>query len=156
MVFLSSILIVATLYYLRTDGLIYATIIALTGELINIFLINSLTKSIKNEGKSQTRKVAEEYRQRLDTKKKAIQELELMQQESVDKLYKAGQTIKTYEDRITELEIQLGLEPSIKREAPAVEEEAPDQTAAPQEEPPQPKGMYDDLPPGSFKKDLPI
>ena len=94
MVFLSSILIVATLYYLRTDGLIYATIIALTGELINIFLINSLTKSIKNEGKSQTRKVAEEYRQRLDTKKKAIQELELMQQESVDKLYKAGQTIK--------------------------------------------------------------
>ena len=154
MVFLSSILIVVTLYFLRANGLIYATIIALTGELINIFLINTLTKSIKNEGKSQTRKVAEEYRHRLDTKKKTIQELELLQQESGDKLYKASQTLKTYEDRITELEIQLGIEPTIKREVHVVEKDDP--APAPQEEQPEPKGMYDDLPPGSFKKDLPI
>ena len=55
MVFFTSILIIAILYYLQADGLIYATIIALVAELINIFLTHTLTKTVENKMKIKNR-----------------------------------------------------------------------------------------------------
>nr|NJM03781.1 hypothetical protein [Desulfobacula sp.] len=47
MVFLTCIVIVSIFYYLQADGFIYVIIIAVLAELINIFMTQTLTKSIE-------------------------------------------------------------------------------------------------------------
>lgn len=152
MVFFTTILIVVILYYLQGDGLIYVTIIGLTGELLNIFMIHSLTKSVKRDGKVEARRVAEGFRHKLDTKKKAIQELEVIREDSVEKLYKANQTIAKLEGEIVALKKEL--------EARTVEppqEEDIEQTEAETEKKDQHPTLhdfFDDLPQGSQRKKI--
>ena len=100
MVFLTAICIVAVLYFLQADGLIYATIIALIAELINIFMTHTLIKSVEKRLKTQHRKIIEGYLKRLKVAKKNIKELETLQENAARKLYKANVTIKEYEAKL--------------------------------------------------------
>jgi hypothetical protein len=100
MVFFTSILIVLILYYLQADGLVYVTIIALTAELINIFMTHTLTKSVEKKMNIKFRRVLEGYKLRIKNNKKTIKELEKLQGEAGEKLYKANTKIKEFEEEL--------------------------------------------------------
>jgi len=100
MVFFTSILIVFVLYYLQADGLVFVTIIALTAELINIFMTHTLTKSVEKRLNTQHRRTLDGFAMRLKTSKKTIQEFEKAQENSVKTLYKANMKIKELEEEL--------------------------------------------------------
>ncbi len=100
MVFFTSILIVAILYYLQADGLIYVTIIAVVAELVNMFMTQTLTKSVEKKSNTKWGKMIEGYKSQVKAKDKTIKELEDIQEESVKKLYNANKKIKNYEEQL--------------------------------------------------------
>jgi hypothetical protein len=100
MVFFTSILIVITLYYLQSDGLIYVTIIALVAELINIFMTHTVTKAVEKRLTVQHRRILDGYKNRLKAKTKTIKEFERLQEDAVKKLYNANMKIKEYEQEL--------------------------------------------------------
>jgi len=143
MVFFTSVLIIAILYFLQSDGLIYAVIIALVAELINIFLTHTITKSVENKMKTRHRRAVEGYIKRIKVNKKTISELEDLQEKAAEKIYKANSRIKELEDALEENQIEL-------EKSTETTEEAPTKKAAKPEEPAQ--GYVDHLPDGSKKK----
>ena len=144
MVFFTSILVIAILYYLQSDGLIYATIVALVSELINIFLTHTLTKSVENKMKLRHRRAVEGYIKKIKSNKKTIAELEQLQEKAADKIYKANGRIKELEETLEQYQAEL------EKFAQPVQE--------PTEQPPEvptsedPKDYKDHLPDGSQKK----
>ena len=79
MVFLTAMLVIIIIYYLQADGLIYATIIALIAELLNIFMAHALTKSVEKKMQSRIRKLVDGYSKRIKANRKTIQNLERIQ-----------------------------------------------------------------------------
>lgn len=150
MVFFTAMLIVIILYYLQADGLIYATIIALIAELINIFMAHTLTKSVEKKMKAHTRRLVEGYSRRLKANHKTIQELEQIREDSVKNLYNANLKIKEYEAK---LEV-LGEKPAPSASPPPDKE--PPQKPSPKKKPDKKAKKFDDLPAGSNRKKLPI
>lgn len=127
MVFFTSILIVSILYYLQADGLIYVTVIAVIAELANMFMTQTLTKSVEKKLNTQWGKKAGDYKKLLAAKDKIIKDLEKVQEDSIQKLYTANKKIKEYEDQLgignAESEKQPPLPPTPKKkEKPEPEE----------------------------------
>ncbi len=162
MVFLTAMLVIIIIYYLQADGLIYATIVALIAELLNIFMAHALTKSVEKKMRARIRKLVDGYSKRIKANRKTIQNLERIQEESVKKLYNANVKIKEYEARLDVLEKSS---PDIA-EAPQypAPEKSPSETSTPTPPPmdtPSEKNsgrnqVYSDLPSGSNRKKLPL
>jgi hypothetical protein len=100
MVFFASILIVLILYFLQGDGLIYAVIVAIVAELINIFMTQTLTKSVEKKAASKYKKILINYKNKISALQKSIQEFKNAQEESVKVLYNANNKIKEYEEKL--------------------------------------------------------
>lgn len=150
MVFFTSVFIVSILYYLQADGLIYVTIIAVLAELINIFMTHTLTKSVEKKAANKFEKIAEAYKTKIAAQKRTIKQLEAIQEESIQKIYKANLKIKEYEEKLKPDESEI-LKPD---EVP--EQESPSQKKSVlikgKEEPKE----FIDLPSGSNRKKLPF
>ncbi len=147
MVFFTSIIIVAILYYLQADGLIYVTIIALCAELINIFLTHTLTKSVEEKMKTRHRRSVQGYLNRIKANKKDIAELEKLQEEAASKIYKANGKIKELEQQVEKLSGEASTPPISKKDQqkPKKEEAIPAKEAPPET----PADLRDHLPDGS-------
>lgn len=149
MVFFTSLLIVLTLYYLQTDGLIYVTIIAVVAELANILLTQTLAKAVEKKSASKFGKIITGYQAKIAAQKKALKELENIREESVKKLYKANLKIREYEERLDikgdddlEIDSAQDLDPPPAQDTPPAEQE---------KEKPE---KFVDLPSGSNRKRL--
>jgi len=140
MVFFTSVLIIAIVYFLQADGLIYAVIVALVAELINIFLTHTITKSVENKMKRRHRRAVDGYIKRIKQNKKTILELEGIQEKAAEKIYKAN-------DRIKELEESLEETQAKTKKLTKAPEHTPD--TDPEAEPEDPKDFADHLPDGS-------
>lgn len=150
MVFFTSLLIVVILYYLQGSGLIYVTIIAVIAELINLFMAQTMTATAKNNIVKKYDKIVFDYKKIINRQTKTIKQLKNIRDDSVQKLYKANQAIKHYEE-------QLGIEDSAAIEIPKNKVRKPE-PASPQTPPEKEKNSNEfvDLPDGSNKKGLPI
>lgn len=152
MVFLSCLLVTIILYYLQIDGLIYVTIIAVVAELINLFMTQTMTTTAKNKTTQKYGKIIIEYKSKITSQIKTINQLKKIRDESVRKLYKANQTIKKYEE-------ELGIEDSEAIDIPDKLTPEPEKKV-PADDPPLEKEEkpeeFTDLPAGSNRKELPI
>lgn len=162
MVFLTAMLVIIIIYYLQADGLIYATIIALIAELLNIFMAHALTKSVEKKMQSRIRKLVDGYSKRIKANRKTIQNLERIQEESVKKLYNANVTIKEYEARLDVLEKSFPGTAEIPQDQ-APEKSPSEISTRTEREKDKPSGktaeknqVYTDLPSGSNRKKLPL
>ena len=151
MVFFTSIIIVFILYYLQADGLIYVTIVAVTAELINIFMTQTLTKSVEKKAATKFGKIVAGYKTKITAQDKTIKEFEEIQEKSVRKLYHANLKIKEYETK-------LGVEDSDTSQpddTPAKDTKTPKEPETSEEKKEDPKEFID-LPSGSNRKKLSI
>lgn len=156
MVFFTSILIVVILYYLQSDGLIYITIIAVVGELINIFMAKTASKAAEKKTTVKFSKVVHTYKAQIDAQKKVIKELENIQEESVKKIMTANKKVKEYEEKLKLTENQ---DPQEDQTPPSPEEQAEEQTPVKQKSSKDKSEVpkkYDDLPSGSNRKKIPL
>ncbi|MCG8632947.1 MAG: DUF6444 domain-containing protein [Desulfobacterales bacterium] len=153
MVFFTSIIIVAILYYLQADGLIYITIIALCAELINIFLTHTLTKSVEDKMKARHRRSIQGYLNRIKANKKTIKELEQIKDDAAGKIYKANEKIKELELQIEKLSGNAPVPPpSDEQPKPEKKKKKPKKEKPPE----QPADLRDHLPDGSNRKKPPV
>lgn len=165
MVFFTCMVVVAILYYLQTDGLIFITIIALLAELINIFLTQTMAKSAENKVQKKYSRIVDTLKKQVQAKNKSIEELRDVHERSARVLYKANLKIKEYEgklgvkseddgeiDKILEKSAtrinQLGVEGKSKSTDPKKEK------SSGKDKPAGKKG-FNDLPPGSNRKQIP-
>ncbi len=138
MVFFTSIIIVAILYYLQADGLVYVIVIAMTAELINIFMTQTLAKSIEKKLTTQHKRITDNYAKQLQAHKKNIQEFETVQENSVKIIHRANMKIKELEKKLAPTQT-----PTEEKKAPAtIPPPAPTQEAEAPEK-------FIDLPDGS-------
>ncbi len=150
MVLLTSIIITVILYYLQASGLIYVTIIAVVAELINLFMTQTMTKTVEAKAARTYGKTINTYKVKIAHQSKNITELKKIRDDSVHKLYKANQTIKKYEE-------ELGIEDSETIEIPGKQDLNPKAPAKKEVEvKDSPNEEFTDLPAGSNRKDLPI
>lgn len=150
MVFLTCIVIVSIFYYLQTDGLVYIIIIAVVAELMNIFMTQTLVKSVEKKAAVHFGKIIDNQKTRITEQKKTIKELEDIQEQSISKIYKANLKIKEYEEKlgITEKE---GFVKSNEILPPQIS--SPVKADLPQQTSPK---EFIDLPSGSNRKKLPF
>ena len=164
MIFFIALIIVAVLYFLQTDGLIYVTIIALIGELINLLMIHTMTKSIEKKEKTKSRQIIEKFQKKIRENKKTIQDLEKVRDESLRKLFAANKKIQEYEEQLkgTEPEETGNGEKHHPVEETSVEPAAepdrkPDSGPVKKQDKTKESGKnFGDLPSGSNRKKLPL
>ncbi len=153
MVFFTAVLIVFTLYFLQADGLIYVTIIAVLAELANIFMTQTLGKSVEKKTTLKFGRVITGYTAKIAAQKKTIKELENIREDAVKKLYQANLKIKAYEEKLA---IQPGED--IKLESGPEDRTAgksnPIQAAPLSTEKKETQKKFVDLPSGSNRKQL--
>jgi len=150
MVFLTCIVIVSIFYYLQADGFIYVIIIAVLAELVNIFMTQILTKSVEKKAADYFGKIIDSHKANIGALKKTIKDLEDVQEQSIQKIYKANLKIKEYEEKlgIKEEEGFIKSNEPLPMEIPLLtKEELPEKTS--------PKEFID-LPSGSNRKKLPL
>lgn len=149
MVFFTCIIVVFILYYLQSDGLIFVIIIALLAELINIFLTQTLTKSVENKQKTKYSQIIAALKKQLAAKEKNIAELKKVHEDSARILYKANMKIKDYEKR-------LGIIVNEDDEQPpeSVKEDLKEEASVEKKET-ETKDKFVDLPAGSNRKQTP-
>lgn len=154
MVFFTCIIVVFILYYLQSDGLIFVTIIALLAELINIFLTQTLTKSVEKKQKMKYSRIINGLKKQLSAHENNIVELKKVHEDSARILYKANIKIKEYEKRlgiITEDDETLSEKDGVKKNLP--NEPISDDAAF--KKAPHGKEKFMDLPAGSNRKQMP-
>ncbi len=160
MVFFTAMLVIIIIYYLQVDGLIYATIVALIAELLNIFMAHALTKSVEKKMKLRIRRLVDGYSKRIKAYRKTIQQLERIQEESVTKLYNANLRIKEYETRLGIMEKPpTGVDETQGPVSAAPEKSASDalgQAASPAKKQAEKQTDFSDLPSGSNRRKLPF
>jgi predicted RecB family endonuclease len=158
MVFFTAMLVIIIIYYLQMDGLIYATIVALVAELVNIFMTHALTKSVEKKMRLHIRRLVNGYSKRLKTNRKTIQQLESIQEESVKKLYNANLKIKEYEAKLELLEkTSPPLAHKIISPEPGKESsKILDQAVPPTKQTLESHQNFSDLPSGSNRRKLPF
>jgi hypothetical protein len=98
MVFFTCVIVVLVLYFLQEGGLIFVTIIAVIAELINLFMTQTLTKSVEKQINKKFVKIINGYKVKITAQKKTIKEFQNLQEESIKKLYNANVKIKEYEN----------------------------------------------------------
>ncbi len=150
MVFLTCIVIVSIFYYLQTDGLVYIIIIAVVAELMNIFMTQTLVKSVDKKAAMHFGKIIDNQKTRITEQKKSIKALEDIQEESIQKMYQANLKIKDYEEKLGIKEEEGFIKPNeilpLQIPSPAGVD-LPQQTGAKE---------FVDLPSGSNRKKLPF
>jgi len=150
MVFLTCIIIVAIFYYLQTDGLVFVVIIAVVAELINIFMTQTLTKSIEKKAAGIYGKIIDSHKVTIAAQKKTIKDLEAIQEQSINKIYRANLKIKEYEEKLGIKESE-GFQPDAAVSTPEIpppgKAELPQKIASKE---------FIDLPSGSNRKKLSI
>lgn len=97
MVFFTAIIIIVIFYFLKENGLIFTVIIALIGEFINILLIQSQTKSIKEDLKVKQKNEIKSYLSRITDLELAINDLNSLQKTNVIKICEANAKIEDLE-----------------------------------------------------------
>ena len=152
MVFFTSVIIVAILYYLQADGLIYITILAVMGELVNLFMTQTITKATEKKTTMRFSKVVQGYQTKINAQKKTIKELEGIQEDAVHKMVLANQKIREYEEKLGITDNQSA-SLDLKSKAPGKKQKAPAEKNKTSEEP---EARVDDLPAGSNRKELPV
>jgi uncharacterized membrane protein len=148
MVFFTSILIVIILYYLQTEGLIFVTLVAVVGEMINLFLTQTAAKASEKKTAVKFSKTIQGYKTKIESQKKAIKELEEIQEESIRKIMTANQKIAAYEEK-------YGVLPDQENISKKADDKNSDKKQAGGDTPKKTEG-FSDLPPGSNRKPLPI
>ena len=98
MVFFTCVIVVVVLYFLQEGGLIFVTIIAVIAELVNLFMTQTLTKSVEKQTSKKFVKIIDGYKVKITSQKKTIKEFQDLQEESIRKLYNANVKIKEYEN----------------------------------------------------------
>ncbi len=157
MVFFTSTIIVGIIYYLQADGLIYATIIAVIGELVNIFMSQTLSHSIEKKSATKFGKIIHSLKTNIMIQKKTIKELEKIQEDSVLKLMSANKKIKGYEEKLDigeaetqAIEIEIASTSQIAKKSAKITIDKENKSI---EEKPE---KILDLPSGSNRKQIPI
>jgi len=157
MVFFTCVIVVLVLYYLQTDGLIFVTIIAVIAELINIFLTQTLTKSIKKQTGKKFLKIINGYKAKVAAQKKSIKEFQDLQDKAIKKLHNANLKIKEYEEKNKEtLQTDNNKAISSLRDDNGLKEETKTETSDITEKKESNPKEFIDLPAGSNRKKLPI
>lgn len=144
MVFFSSILIIAILYYLQSDGLIFVVIVAVCGELLNLFMTQTTGKAAEKKTALKYAKVVQRYKSKIAKQKKTIKDLQEIQEKSIGKVQAANRKVKEYEKK-------LGLPQSLSSDALPEKEKTGKKPANSIDR----TGDFNDLPPGSNRKELP-
>ncbi len=117
MVFLTSIIIVCILYFMRAEGLIYVTIIALVAELLNITTTHALTKSVEKKITGKYSRVIQKYKKKMVQLKKRNFILEGQREQDTNSLYDAMAKIKEYEEKLQSYEEEnAAMEKKIKEQ----------------------------------------
>ena len=156
MVFFISIIIVAILYYLQADGLIYVTIIALIGELANILMMHTMAKSVEKRAKIRTRQLVDRFHKKIKVLKKNIQELEKVRDEAGTRLFEANKKIKEYQELLEETDPEATSLDETPAPQTDTEEAEPADAKEPEKQDQAPQDSHSHLPAGSNRKDLPI
>ncbi len=159
MVFFTSIIIIGIVYYLQADGLIYVTMIAVVGELLNIFMSQTLSKSVEKKASTKFGKIIHSLKTNITIQKKTIKELEKIQEDSVLKLMSANTKIKVYEKKLgieeeetQAIEIKVTSKSQIAKKAAKEAMENENKSKEPKEK----SKKFVDLPSGSNRKQIPI
>ncbi len=82
MVLLTSILIIIVLYYLQGGGLIYVTIIAVVAELINLFMSQTMAKTVKVKEARLYNKIINTQKAKIAQQSKTITEFKKIRDDS--------------------------------------------------------------------------
>ncbi|MCF6248982.1 MAG: hypothetical protein L3J69_16735 [Desulfobacula sp.] len=130
--------------------MIYITIIAVVAELINLFMTQTMTKTVEAKAARRYGKIINSHKAKIAQQSKTIIELKKIRDDSVHKLYKANQSIKKYEGKLgiedseaIEISGKEALNPKLSlKKKPKTQED--------------PKEKFIDLPSGSNRKGLPI
>ena len=156
MVFFTSIIIIFLLYFLEDHGIIFATLIALAGEILNLFLIHFQTNAIKKAMEEGHNKQLSDYRQRVNDLERVVKDMETLQEKNVGKISQAKKRIEALEKELTESE----------NPAPTGNEQPPGSTGEPKlptdadtsTPPPKTKkhDIHNHLPSGSNRKNPPV
>lgn len=152
MVFFTCVLIVIIFYFLQTDGLIYVTIVAVVGEMINLFLTQTAIKAVKKRTTLKFFNVVRKYKTKIKAQRKTIKELQRIQEESVLKVMAANKKIKEYEEQLKFPESGQTTAMDINSSQPKSEDEKKDLRTNDKND----KQAFDDLPSGSNRKKLPF
>ena len=153
MVFFTSVIIVVVLYFLQADGLIYVTIIAVVAELFNLFMTQTLTKSVEKQTTKKFARILASYKKKITVQDKTIKDFQDLQEKSIKKLQAANSKIKAYEKRSTSddtLTSKLEEKPGGTKK----KQKTASQKISKKKKPSQKK--ITDLPSGSNRKNLPI
>jgi peptidoglycan hydrolase CwlO-like protein len=114
MVFFTAIAVAAVIYFMQAEGFIYATIIALVMELLNMTMTHSLTKSVEKKVTKKYMNVIEKYKKKLAQLQKRKLILQGQHDDDTNALYEArikmkeyASTIEEYDKKIEELENKI-------------------------------------------------
>lgn len=102
MVFFTAIAVAAIIYFMQAEGFIYATIIALVAELLNMTLTHSLTKSVEKRVTKKYMNVIDKYKKKLAQLQKRKLILQGQHDDDTNALYEARTKMKEYESTIEE------------------------------------------------------
>ena len=152
MVFFTCVLIVIIFYFLQTDGLIYVTIVAVVGEMLNLFLTQTAIKAVKKKTTLKFVNVIRKYKTKIKAQRKTIEELQRMQEESVLKVMAANKKIKEYEERLKVPESEQTKAMEISSTQPKSADAKKDLKTNDKND----TQAFDDLPSGSNRKKLPF
>ena len=104
MVFFTAIIIILLLYFLEDHGIIFATLIALAGEVLNLFLIHFQTNAIKKTMEEGHNKQLSDYRERVNNLERVVKDMETLQAKNVGKISQAKKRIEALEKELAESE----------------------------------------------------
>ncbi len=159
MVFFTSIIIILLLYFLEDKGILFATIIALAGEIMNLLLVHLQTSAVKKTMEESHTKQIQDYKRRVEDLEHVLQDMETLQEKNVEKISKAKKRIEELENETTGLTDQKLSDPE-KTAVNGREKITPPTNESPRPQTPAPKekkhDIYNHLPSGSNRKKLPI
>ena len=155
MVFFTCVIVVLVLYFLQEGGLIFVTIIAVIAELVNLFMTQTLTKSVEKQTSKKFVKIINGYKVKITAQKKTIKEFQDLQEESIKKLYNANVKIKEYENSSKDTNNPDTGDNEVKKIENPEKIQKFEQLDIPEEKKFKP-AKFTDLPAGSNRKKLPI
>ncbi|MEA1967935.1 MAG: hypothetical protein U9N77_06920 [Thermodesulfobacteriota bacterium] len=103
MVFFTSTIIVAILYFLQTDGVVYVVFVALIAELINLLLANFIAKTVEKKIQTKANIIINRYKKEKNRIETKLDEYHQTHEEYASAIYEAKTQIKENEKLIKTL-----------------------------------------------------
>ena len=103
MVFFTSTIIVAILYFLQTDGVVYVVFVALIAELINLLIANFIAKTVEKKIQTKANIIINRYKKEKDRVETKLDEYHQAHEEYASAIYEAKTQIKENEKLIKTL-----------------------------------------------------